>query len=254
MRITGPGQVVFGVSVAALGGFSLFFPGFKAEWGIVPRWMPAHDPLVTIAAIILLVGGLALLVPRIARPAALVLAILLLLRLVLLHARAVALHPLIEGTWEEAGESVVLLTGAWTIVSLLPRDGGARAVSGNVRLGQMLFGLALLPFGLAHFFYLNLTAPLIPSWIPLHVPLSYFTGGAYIAAGLGILFLVLPRLAATLAAIMVSLFTILVWIPMLIKAPGTAGNWSEFWVSAAITGAAWLVAESFRGRSWGVRR
>jgi uncharacterized membrane protein YphA (DoxX/SURF4 family) len=102
--------------------------------------------------------------------------------------------------------------------------------------------------------YLNQTAPLIPSWLPFHVLLAYFTGAAYVAAGVGILFGVLPRLAATLTAIMVSLFTLLVWVPMVIAAPTSRGDWSEFCVSTAITGAAWAVAESFRGKWLSARR
>jgi uncharacterized membrane protein len=160
----------------------------------------------------------------------------------------VVAHPLVEVTWQSLGESVVFVAGAWTIYSLLARKGGGRAEFGNVRLGQILFALALLPFGLSHFFYLDLTAPLIPSWLPFHVLLAYFTGAAYIAAGIAILFRVLPRLAATLTAVMVSLFTVLVWVPMVIAAPANLGNWSEIWVSAAITGAAWAVAGSFSVR------
>jgi len=119
-----------------------------------------------------------------------------------------------------------------------------------VRLGQVVFALATLPIGLSHFFYLNMTAPLIPSWLPFHVALAYFTGAAWIAAGLAILSGVLARLAATLTAIMVSLFTVLVWIPMVTAAPADLGNLSEICVSAAITGAAWAVAGSFRGPLW----
>ncbi|HEX3430957.1 MAG TPA: hypothetical protein VHT03_08725 [Rhizomicrobium sp.] len=249
MRITGLGRIIFGVSFAALGGLSLFVPGFVAEWGIVPRWMPAHEAVAMLAEVVLLAGGLALLLPRLARPAALVLAILLLLRLIALHAKPVAQHPLVELTWEELSESLIFVAGGWTIVSLLPRQSGARAVPGNVHAGQILFALALPAIGLSHFFYLKLTAPLIPSWLPFHVPLAYFTGAAWIAAALAILARVLARLAATLLATMVSLFTLLVWIPMLIAAPATLGNWAEFCVSAAITGAAWAVAESFGGRA-----
>ena len=95
-------------------------------------------------------------------------------------------------------------------------------------------------------FYLDQTAPLIPSWLPFHVPLAYFTGAAHIAAGIGILLGVVPRLAATLEAVMVSLFTLLVWVPTVVAAPASRFNWAEIFVSTAITGSAWAVAGSFR--------
>ena len=252
MRIMGFGRILFGLSVALLGAFSLFFPGFALEWPMVPNWMPWHDPLTTISAVTLLAGGLLLLVPRTARPASLLLSVILLLRLLWLQAPHLVQHPLIEGMWEELGEYLIFVAGAWTIFSMLPREGGADF--GNERLGQLGFALATLPIGLSHFFYLNMTAPLIPSWLPFHVPLAYFTGAAWIAAGVAILSGVLARLAATLTAIMVSFFTILVWVPMVVAAPTSRGNWSEICVSAAITGAAWAVAGSFRGILWNAVR
>lgn len=251
MRIGDIGRVLFAISLALLGAFSLFLPGFGQAWAMVPGWMPWHETVSAISVVILFAGSIALLVRRTARLAALVLTVLLLLRLVLLHAHAVAAHPLIEGTWEELSESLILVAGAWTVFSILERKEGAPPDFGNVRAGQVMFALATLPIGLSHFFYLNLTAPLIPAWLPFHVPLAYFTGAAWIAAGLAILFGVLPRLAATLAAIMVSLFTILVWIPTVVAAPADRGNLSEICVSAAISGAAWVVAASLRDRPWG---
>ena len=182
--------------------------------------------------------------------ASLGLAILLLLRMLLLHAQPIIAHPLVEGVWEELSESLIFVAGAWIIFSMLAREKEARASFGNVRAGQILFALALPAIGLSHFFYLNLTAPLIPSWLPFHVSLAYFTGAAWIAAALAILSGVLARLAAMLTAVMVSLFTVLVWVPMVIAAPTSRGNWSELCVSAAITGAAWAVAESLGGSSW----
>jgi uncharacterized membrane protein len=250
MRMADTGRVLFALSLALLGAFSLFLSGFGQAWAMVPRWMPWHDTAAVISAVILFTGSIALLAPRTARFAALVLAVLLLLRLVLLHAHPVAAHPSVEGTWEELSESLIFVAGAWTIYSMLERKEGARPTLGNVRAGQIMFALATLPIGLSHFVYLNMTAPLIPSWLPFHVPLAYFTGAAWIAAGLAILFGVLARLAATLVAIMVSLFTILVWIPVIVAAPADRGNLSEICVSAAISGAAWAVAASLRDRSW----
>ena len=249
MRIPGLGRIIFALSFVLLGAFGSLFPGFAQAWPMAPKWMPWHDTVATGSAVILLAGAIFLLVPRTARPASLGLAILLLLRMLLLHAQPIIAHPLVEGVWEELSESLIFVAGAWIIFSMSAREKKARASFGNVRAGQILFALALPAIGLSHFFYLNLTAPLIPPWLPFHVSLAYFTGAAWIAAALAILSGVLARLAATLTAVMVSLFTVLVWVPMVIAAPTSPGNWSELCVSAAITGAAWAVAESFGGSS-----
>lgn len=245
MRVTDVGRIVFGVSFALRGAIGIGFHNAQLAWEPILKGIVGHDSLAIASGAILLAGGIAILVPRAARIAALALGAYLLLEVVVLQVPLVVAHPLIEANWYSVSEPLTLVAGAWTIFSLLP--GAWLASIGNVRAGQILFALALPAIGLSHFFYMNQTAPLIPSWLPFHVPLGYLTGAAHIAAGVGILLGILPRLAATLEAVMVSLFTLLVWVPMVIAVPASRGNWSEICVSAAISGAAWAVAGSFRG-------
>lgn len=252
-RMTGLGRVLFAVSFAVLGALTIGLHGFAEAWQLVPKGIAWHDTLATLSGVILLAGGIALLVPQTAGQASLVLAAFLFLQL-LLKASHVVARPLIEVRWEDLSQNLIYLAGAWTIFSTLPHDSGSLVKFRNLRAGQILFALALPAIGLSHMLYLNLTAPLIPSWLPFHVMLAYFTGAAHIAAGIGILVGVLPRLAATLEAVMVSLFTLIVWIPIVTATPANRFDLSEICVSAAISGAAWAVAGSFCGRPWGVAR
>jgi uncharacterized membrane protein len=250
MRTTGLGRVLLGLSLAVLGAFTIGLEHFAAEWLPIPEWLAWRGVLAILSGVVLLAGGIALLVPRTAKVASLVLAAFLLFLVLLLKLPQVVMHPLVEVTWEDMSETLVLIAGAWIVFSIPPRHKRGMGNFGNVRAGQVLFALSLPALGLSHMIYLGQTAPLIPSWLPFHVPLAYLTGAAYIAAGAGILLGVQPSLAATLVAIMVSLFTLLVWVPRVIAAPANLSNLAEICVSTAIAGAAWAVAASFRSKRW----
>jgi len=254
MRLTGLGRVLFALSFAVTGALAIVTRNFGLVWGPLSEGNPWHDPLAILAGALLVATAIALLIPRTAHVAALVLGAFLLLRELVLQLPLVVAHPLVEASWYSVSENLILLAGAWTIFSLLPREKGALAKFRHVRAGQILFALALPAIGMSHFFYLDQTAPLIPLWLPFHALLAYFTGAAHIAAGVAILFDVLPRLAATSEAVMVSLFTLLVWVPTVSTHLANRFDWSEICVSTAIAGAAWAVAESFRGRSWNFMR
>jgi uncharacterized membrane protein YphA (DoxX/SURF4 family) len=95
---------------------------------------------------------------------------------------------------------------------------------------------------------------MIPAWLPAHLGLAYLTGACHFAAGLAILFAVLPRLAATMEACMISLFVLLIHIPAAIREPASRLQWTMVFIATALAGAVWIISASLRETTWGWSR
>jgi uncharacterized membrane protein YphA (DoxX/SURF4 family) len=96
---------------------------------------------------------------------------------------------------------------------------------------------------------MNLTAPLVPKWLPPTQQFwAYATGVGFMAAGVAILTNVQARLAAILLTAMLASFTVLVHVPMLMAEPSSHWIWAENALNLAVIGVAWVVADSFARR------
>jgi uncharacterized membrane protein len=232
-----PAVAFFALALVGLGVLALIYGDFALVWQPVPASLPGRTALAYLAGLIMLAGGVGLLFSK---TAALCIRVLFpyLIVWTLLKVPAVALKPGQESVWLGVGELAVLMAGGWVLFDTLTgRDKGIRAA-------QILFGLALIPIGLSHIIYAKDTADLVPAWLPLHLGWAYLTGAAHIAAGLAVLFSVVPRLGATLEAAMIGLFTLLVWVPAIVATPTARLPWTAFFISWVIGAAAWLVADS----------
>jgi hypothetical protein len=100
--------------------------------------------------------------------------------------------------------------------------------------------------------YLKNTTTLVPTWLPPNPTFwAYATALFYALAGVGLLVNRQAPLAARLMALMMGLFAVLVWIPILVAHPAVHNDWSEFAFTLLFAGAAWVVAEQLAAESTG---
>ena len=247
-RIQQPALTLFAVGMTGLGTLALVYGDFALVWQPVPAWIPGRTALAYGSGLIMLLGGFGLLLRATVAWSARVLFPYLILWL-LLKVPALLVAPQMEAVWLGFGEIAVLLTGGWILFAKLAglRKGSLlEFLSGDnsVRLATKLFAISLIPIGLSHLVYVKETVELVPAWLPYRVGWAYLTGVGQIACGLGVLFSIFPRVAATTEATMISLFTFLVWGPAILKAPATRLPWTAFFISWAISSAAWVVAQN----------
>jgi uncharacterized membrane protein len=250
----GPGKTAFAVMLVALGVLGIVKHDFTPLWNPVPDGVPARSLLVYLCAGLSLTSGIGLLWSRTAVVAARILLAGQLLWFLLLRIREVILSPTFGVFWP-VFITAVFVAAAWVLYHCFSTEWDRRhlgLIAGNTgrRMARVLYGLSTIFFGLAHFIDPKDTLVLEPHWLPWHVFWVYFFGCTFIAAGIAVLIGLFARLAVALSVVQLALFTFLVWVPIVAAGSKNAFQWSETILSFALTAAAWVVAESYRGIPW----
>jgi uncharacterized membrane protein len=243
-----PALTLFAVGLIGLGILTLVYGDFAMVWQPVAPWIPGRTVLAYCSGLIMLLGGVGLLFNATVEWSVRILFPYLIVWL-MLKVPALVAAPGLEAVWLGFGEIAVLLCGGWILFARLAalREGSPLAFATgekSIYFARMLFAFSLLPIGLSHIVYVKQTADLVPAWLPYREGWAYLTGAGQIACGLGVLSGILPRLAASAEAGMISLFTLLVWAPAIMAAPTTRLPWTAFFISWVIASAAWVVAQN----------
>ena len=225
----------------ASGLITLVWHDYK-DWDQLRYVLNATDGPVFVyaAAVAQIFGGAAIQFRRTAKTGAVVLGAVYLVFAFLCVPRIVA-APQIYNRWGNFFEQFSLVTGAAIVYARLSPAWAPETLR---RITRILFGVCVASFTLEQAIYLAATASLVPKWIP---PNQMFwavaTTVAFALAAAALLTNRMALLAARLLTMMIVIFGLLVWVPLCLSDLHSHTNWSEFALTFAIAGAAWIVAD-----------
>ena len=243
------GRVLFAFGLAGLGVLSLNYRSFALVWQPVPGPFPHRELLAVISGSILVVGGICMLLPRLARWATFGLTVFLSSWLPLQIGFNLWKTPSSSSAWTTLAETVILISGGWILFGPKMQAGNGTDLNADpvTRLNrrfQMAFALALPVISISHFVYAFSHPAKVPQWIPFYVGFAFLTGIAHAAAGVGILTRIASHLAASLEAIMIGLFALVLHLPLIALQPTNRLYWTTFFIATACSGGSFIVASS----------
>ena len=226
------GRHVFGVAALALGVITLVWHDYNG-------WHQARYT-INAAGAAQIIGGAAIQFRRTAKTGALVLSAVYLVFALLCVPRIVA-APQIYNSWGNFFEQFSLLTGAAIVYARLSSAWSRETLN---RIGRSLLGICAVSFTLEQAIYLHATAVLVPKWLPPGQMFWAVTTTVFFAlAALALLTNRMALLAARLLTMMLVIFGLLAWVPLVLSDPHNHTNWSENAETFAIAGAAWILAD-----------
>jgi uncharacterized membrane protein len=256
MSLIGFCRGLFAIASASLGLLILAYGDFAPGALSWPDTAPLREAGVYGSALLVLAASIGVCFSRVARTGTLTIGAYF-AAWAALSVPGIFAAPLSLGAWYAFVEALSALAGAWILLALLRLQAGASSgpftSSRGMRAAQFLFGLTCVFYGASHFAYAEYTAGMVPGWLGRPMAFAYITGACHVAAGLGMMLGILPRLAATLEALMMSLFGLLVWVPSFFADPRPdwatppQNQWSELVVNLVLASAAWLAAASLAG-------
>jgi uncharacterized membrane protein YphA (DoxX/SURF4 family) len=223
------GRFLFAIAMAGFG-IQYLVHAFMAGPVPGPPWSPGVPLWAFFTAVLLIVAAACIATGKRARWAAMLLALILLLRALSVYAPRLAANVHDPGPWTSGFE-------------ILAMGGAALILAGTaVGLGRFLFASLLVVVGVQHFLYARFVATLVPAWIPWHLFWAYFVGVAFFAAAVSIVARKYLGLGAGLLGLMFFLWIILVHSPRVIASPHDGKEWTSAFVALAMCGGAWVVA------------
>ena len=216
-----------------------FIPGRAPAW---PQQLPGGLLWAYATGACFVAAGIAILIGRYTRMAALVIAALVFGWALTRNVPPALADPNFGGAWTRLGKAVALTGGGFAILSGLrdQRNAATFAIAGRLALGSFL-----IASGVQHFLFTDAVVTLIPAWIPAARMWAYIAGVALIAGGAGLMVPPTTRMAGVSVGLMLLTWVCMLHIPRaLAAAPANQRNeWTAVFEALGFAGIALALAQ-----------
>ncbi len=247
VKLIQPGRIIFALGIISLGVLQFFARDYvlarppALDW---PAWaaaMPGKLAWAYLSGCLVIIAGLAIILDKKARLAALFIGVLFLVYSFLLR------HLTALSDIGNAYKSLALGGGAFIVAASLfenqkPGSGKSLLINNLVLTGCIFISLFFFWAGIAHFKFDVFVINFIPAYIPGRTFWAYFCGIALLAGATGLLFNQTRRLAALLSGLMILLWFILLHIPRTVQAPQDFKEWMGVFESFSFSGILFVLA------------
>jgi uncharacterized membrane protein len=243
MKTTRNGRIMFGVSAVLFGVIALMWHDPETWQNVRQVWkLPLGAYIGGCLMIAQTVGGIAMLHPRTARCASIVLGIVYLCFSLACIPGIIAASNIYDRYGGSFFVFFSLVCGAIALFAATEANAARATVLG--RLARLGLGVCAISFTLGQILLPQETASLVPKWIPPDQRFwAILTTIMFGLAAIAILVNRQARMAARLMGLMLAVFGVLVWLPLLVSHPKAHFIWSEFALNFLVTGASWAVAD-----------
>jgi uncharacterized membrane protein len=258
-KIMPVGRLFFAIPLAVFGSEHFTFTANVAA--LVPRWIPAPTFWVYLVGLAFLAAALSIAVlvkERLARLAAALVGLTLLIFVFVMDLPAVVANPGNRFFWALALRQLAFSGGAFAFAmwpgSTRPRQalrqsGPTLRTAALAAIPRFFVGITSLFYGVEHLLHPEYVPgvplqKLTPEWIPGRIFLSYFVGVILILAGVCLLVNKKARTAATALGLTILLTVLWIYLPMLLAAPTDVVALNFFFDTLLFCGAILLLANS----------
>jgi uncharacterized membrane protein YphA (DoxX/SURF4 family) len=216
------GCVFFAASLAAFAP-EHFYGGPAYIQSMAPSWMPVRSFWPYFVGCALLAAATSLTLRKFVRLSSTLLGLMFFLFVCLIYLPSLLAHLTNRFAWTFALRDLSFAAGAWALAGLHSRGSSPRLSKWMILFGRIVVASAAIFFAIQHFLHPEL-APGVPSqkvtpaWVPLGPVWGYLAGAVLLVAGAALLIDKKARPAAASIGLLITILTLLLYVPMLAMA------------------------------------